>query len=489
MLSLFGASGPFAVIAFLLGVLALVAVLYLARLPNLRLLRTGAVALTALLRRTRRRLSAARLHTRRRLRAAIIAEARQREVHRAEIERRQLSMLVDRDLAALPALQRRIRDELQQVDEDYHASVETPPDPPRWLEAVESVAALRGHDDPSVARVLEEMHATLDRSCHETLRQHRQASQRRQRLLGGMRGRLQRLEVLFVRLERTVGRLAQRARRLDRRLDQLERIQRLATTPVRRLAGQASVRLVAAGLGLAVILGAGYVEFHLLRRPLEELGQAGGIVPGPFPFRDQIVLAVLASLALLGWLGLETTGHTRLLPGLAAGDSRLSRITLITLGTLMALLLASIAGLAWTRDYLLAQDLAVDTLLGGGEVSLPVSVAVAPALAQSVISVVFGLLLTLLAVPLETLLRDGRLALQGIWLGILEAALTLVDLLALLVVHGARLLIAVYDVIVFLPLALERRQRQAPAVPSRDRSGDAAEEPAGARQTGEQGAG
>lgn len=473
-----GGLDPFALISLLLGVLAVVAVLYLARSPYLRLIRVTAIALSALLRRLRRRLLALRGGTQRRLRAAVLAEARLRAQRHAELERHRLTHLVERDLSALPVLQRRIADELSQVDEEYRASVETPPDPPRWLEAVESVAALRGHDDPSVTRVLEEMHATLDRSCHETLRQHRQASQRRQRLLGGLRGRLRRIESLFGRVERSIARLTLRARRLDRQLERLQHVQGAPATPVRSLAAQVSVRFLAAAAGLAIILAAGYVEFHLLRRPLEEIGQAAGPA-GAFAFRDQIVLALLASLGLLGWLALETTGHTRLVPGLASGDSRLTRLMLVVLLALLALLCASIAALAWTRDYLLAQDLGVESLLAGGSVELPLGVALAPALAQSVISVVFALLLALVALPVETLLRDGRLALRTAWLGALHVAVAVIDLLALAVIHGARLLIALYDVVIFLPLALERRQGQQ----RQAHSGAAAGEPETAPET------
>jgi len=479
-----GGSSPIAVISLLLAVLAAMAVLYLARPPCLRLLRTTAVALATLLRRLRRRVIGSRTRAHRRLRTAVVAEARRRELRAAEVERRRLNHLIDRDLAELPSLQRRIVDELQQVDEEYRSSIETPPAPPRWLEAVESVAALRGHDDPSVVRVLEEMHATLDRSCHETLRQHRQASQRRHRLLGALRARLQRIEVLFGRIERSVARLSVRTRHLDQHLEQVESLQRVAAAPARTLAAHVSARLAAALVGLAIILAAAYVEFHLLRRPLEELGQAGGTVPGPLAFRDQIVAAVLGSLALLGWLGLELAGYTRLLPALGAADSRLTRPAMTGLSTLIALLLASVAGLAWTRDYLLAQDLGVETILAGGQVALPITVALAPALAQSVISVVFGLLVALAALPLETLLRDGRLALRALWLGALRLLVVVIDLLALVTVHGARLLIALYDVVVFLPLALERRHGHAPR-PVRDQPPPARQ----SRQAGDAGDG
>lgn len=481
MPSLLGGSGPIAVISLLLAVLAAVAVLYLARPQCLRLLRTGAVAIATLLRRLRRRVLDTRTRAHRRLRAAVVAEARRRELRAAELERRRLDHLIDRDLAELPSLQRRIVDELQQVDEEYRSSIETPPAPPRWLEAVGAVAALRGHDDPSVARVLEEMHATLDRSCHETLRQHRQASQRRHRVLGGLRTRLQRIEVLFGRIERSVARLSVRARHLDRHLERVESLQPVAMAPARNLAAHVSARLVAALAGLAIILAAGYVEFYLLQRPLEEIGQAAGPAPGPLAFGDQIVLAVIASLGLLGWLGLEIAGYTRLLPALGTGDSRVTRIAMIGLTVLIALLLASIAGLAWTQDYLRAQSLGVETMLAGGRVELPITVALAPALAQSVISVVFGLLVALVALPVESLLRDGRLALRALWLGVLRLLVAAIDLLALVTVHGARLLIALYDVIVFLPLALERRHVRGLAATAGARDAGARSAPADSR--------
>src|SRR5262245_48474306 len=56
-------------------------------------------------------------------------EAAERAIER-EFER--VLAVVERDLAAYPALHRHLADQIQAIDEDYRRATEVPPTPPEW---------------------------------------------------------------------------------------------------------------------------------------------------------------------------------------------------------------------------------------------------------------------------------------------------------------------------------------------------------------------
>ena len=53
-----------------------------------------------------------------------------------------VNAVVARDLSGYPVMQRKLADQITKIDEDYREASETPPVPPSWVEAVETIANL-----------------------------------------------------------------------------------------------------------------------------------------------------------------------------------------------------------------------------------------------------------------------------------------------------------------------------------------------------------
>jgi len=79
------------------------------------------------------------------------AEQLERTVER---EFARVNTLVSRDLGQYPALHRQISDAIDQIEQDFQSATDSPPLPPAWLDAVESIAAIPRNGDPAVNKIL-----------------------------------------------------------------------------------------------------------------------------------------------------------------------------------------------------------------------------------------------------------------------------------------------------------------------------------------------
>ncbi len=402
-----------------------------------------------------------RLRLGRSYRRMLLADAREQAEDRVRREVMQLERTVQRDLSGFPHLHRQLSERIHRLEEDYRQSEEAPPRPPEWVHALETVANLPRPEDPSVTRLLEDMHGTLDRACHETLQSYRAASRRRHRIF-------RRMVPVWRRVERTLGTIQADLQRVEGRAAavhrQIERFQRLSTREpdrARRAAGLTLARWVTAMLLLAAAAAGAVILHGLVGRSLVEVGAGLGSAPGGAPFSSWLTTALLAMIVTCGLLLTETARVTRLIPGLGNARTAIRLAFGIGAGVLLAVLAVSVAALALLRDYLLTLDAAADALYtrGSGAPLEPVLLWI-PAVAQAVLA--FGLALFLAVVPtaFEQTVRQGRLAMLASGIAILRATELALRLLALVTGGLSRLLLALYDLVVFAPLFIERSLRR-----------------------------
>jgi hypothetical protein len=123
---------------------------------------------------------------------------------------------------------------------------------------------------------------------------------------------------------------------------------------------------------------------------------------------------------------------------------------------------ATVAALAFQRDHLLTRDMAVTALLVSDPAQPPVlAMRWIPALAQMFLGLLLPFVLALVAIPLESFIHSARSVLGGIAVGVLRLTAYLLRLLGQAADALARLLVRIYDLLIFLPLALEHGARSA----------------------------
>ncbi|WP_435102237.1 hypothetical protein [Arhodomonas sp. AD133] len=436
---------------------ALIALLYVARRPAHTLIRTAGTQLARALRRAHRGLHRSHRIVTARYRRLLLAYARERTELQVGRELLRLERTIARDLSGIPHLDRSLREQLHRLDEDYRRTVEVPPSPPEWVRAVETVAAMERPDDPSVVRVLEDMHTTLERACHHTLQSYREASHRRHRTLRRAVPMWRHIHSLLDHIQRGVARVDHRAVSVQRQIVRFRALAESHRDRARRTAGLVFARWCTAIVTLAVIAAAAVTLYGLIERPLAEVGAGLGSSPDGSDYTQWLAMSLIGLLAVCGLLISEALGMTRLVPGLALGRPALRTAAAGVAGVLLLLLASAAAALAWTRDYLLSLDASTEALFtaSGGGFPEPVFLWI-PTLSQSVIAFGLALVVSLIALPFENVLRQGALAATATAGAALAVAGALARTLAAVVVTITGVVLAVYDVLVCLPLFVER---------------------------------
>lgn len=400
-------------------------VLYLARSPAQALLDSGCQALADVLRHAAALLLAYARRAAARNREVLRALAAAALARRIERQFRCLARRIDQDLSGFPALHQLLQEQIRRVDSDYRHTGEHPPAPPAWLAAVEAVVRLEAHADPAIARILQDMQATLEAACHDGLQEYRVASQRRLRVLQRLQPYLRRLDDLLDQLQRQLEQIATQTRALDRDLQAYQALQ-ARREPLRKLDFELLIRACAGWLLLAAAGLAALLDHHLIAAPLNGLLELpGSIWPA--------VALMLIELGLGVWIT-EAVGWCRLLGVLSQASDRLRRRLAVVGVMLLATLALLQAGLAW------------QTAVPAAETGWTV-----PAMA-ALLAALLPFVLALAALPLEAAATSTPLLVSGLLIALARIAAAALRLAATAVTALPAPLKHLYDLWIFLPL-------------------------------------
>lgn len=377
---------------------------------------------------------------------------------RAEAERRltrdfrRLADVVRNELGEYPSLHRQATEQITRIERDYEASVEIPPAPPNWLEAVDAVAHTSGGAEPALAKILDAMHSTLTRASHDALEEYRYASRKRHLLLRRAAPQWRKTAAILERMERTVMELADRVALTDTHMGEFERVR--SEPPVPGLALQLRY-LTRFTLAILMLGGFGVLvagELSLLQPPLTRLLAAQPQVFG-WSLPEISAWALVSAPILLGALLLELGRLTRLLPGLGVLQERVR-------GRLMAVLVILV--------FLQLAFMAALVVFGSPVPVGPVPPGAAPVFAAGGLSILLALLLLATELPFEAALRSGRQVGMSLLVAVLGLFAMLSRMLAWSAHLGGQIAVRIYDLVIFLPLVIDeawaaRRQRNAQA--------------------------
>jgi hypothetical protein len=461
--TLINSMSPRVLIVGSIAIIVVMAVLYLARWHAHRLFRDSAAFIAYLCRRLARASRHGGRVNQRRARGAVIQIAREAMERRISRQTQQLTATLARDLASFPHLHRQLHEQIRRVDEDFRNTVEAPPTPPEWIEAIETITRLPAREDPSVSRMLEDLRATLDRACHEALLAYRAASQRRHRVLKRMQPLWRRMDRGLGSLDYTMRRLQSQTQRLDEQIDAYSALVSSRGSTSRRIASSLGPRSLLSMMALTAIGLAAVVSFHLIASPLEAMAPATESL-GAVPFTHVLATSILVLLGASGGVLLETVGVTRLFPEASWGNPNTRRGIALAAGLLATALVFAIAGLAWTRDYLMALGATSVTwepgiLLDNQPIFRqqgPATFQWLPALLHGLIATGLALAVATVAAPLEAFMRQARVLGLGAVSVVCYGIALIGEILASAVVQMRRILATIYDLVIILPLGIER---------------------------------
>ena len=405
-----------------------------------------------LIRCTRLLYSQLRLASRAFLRTAQRIRLRNHEVIKAlaealverQLERRfmRIERVVERDLASYQLLAAEINRQLTKVDEDYAESAKLPDLMPQWVEAVESIAQLEvnGGNQDVMAKILDEMHATIQRHQREALREHRWTVASRHKILAGIQPRWRKMTRLLQQIESNIEMLRHRLHRVDQQMGHFEM---LTASSGQGIMASMLMRFVTSLCFVLVGCVAAFINWQLLHQPMQAVVASQhlqGLSLAVLAVGLHISVTVIAATMMT-----ESLRITHFFP-LATAMTKSGRQTLLYSGAglLVALMMMEVVLLTGTP---LGASLSAE--------AVGASIAVSTGL-LAVVGLVMPVVIALSLIPFEYLLHTVRPVMGSLLLVICHCLAMVCRMFASLILHVGRLAIPVYDLIIFIPLRLER---------------------------------
>lgn len=408
------------------------------------------LAATSLLRAERR--------LRQRNEEVLLAQGREATERRIEREFDRIEISVRKELGDYPALHRRLNEAITAIDEDYEKARDVPPPPPGWVPAVEAVAKIP-KADAMVGKVLEDIHQSMKKMEARAISEYRRDSSQRHQLLRRSRPYWRELLKRLTGAESKLQRLLDRAASIDNHMAEYAEIHRGSDAAREKLSSSSLMQFFVSAFVLAIAVGGAIINFNLIARPMSEMVGGTGLVAG-FRVADIAALVIILVEISMGLFLMESLRITRLFPVIGALDDRTRvRMIWITL-TILTTLAAVEAGLAFMREILVQDELATaaalrgDEVLAGGPEYMWITTA-----AQMGMGFILPFALTFVAIPLETFVHSLRTVIGIVGGFALRALAVLCRVIAITFRGLSRFLAALYDVVVFLPLWIERLVR------------------------------
>jgi hypothetical protein len=431
-----------------------IGLMYLGRAAAHGLIRTLAHTVHDLLHMVAKALKSAEERLSTRNREVLMEIGRDTSERLIEREFYRVNAVVARDLSGYPAMQRKLADHITQLDEDYREASDTPPVPPAWVEAVETIANMPQKGDTTVVgKILDDIHRTMTVAQKMAMADYRKATHERHGLLQKMLPFWRKVEQTLGAVDVTVKGLEQKAGVIDQQMEKYVGILKKSDSAVQALSASQMTNLVASGFVLFIAVLGGFVNFHLIALPMSEMVGAASYV-GALKISDIAALVVIATEIAMGLFLMEALRITRLFPLIASLDDRMrKKMAWAAFGILFTLACVE-SSLAYMRDLLAADREALTQSLAGVQVASP-ELRWIPSAGQMVLGFMLPFALTFVAIPLESFIQSARTVFGQLAAAILRGITVVLKITGDLFENVGVMLVHVYDFPIFLPLKLE----------------------------------
>eukprot|EP00903_Cladosiphon_okamuranus_P004268 g4266.t1 len=335
-----------------------------------------------------------------------------------------VNKVVSRDLANYPALHRQISDTIEKIENDFQHSTDSPPLPPAWLDAVESIAAIPRNGDPAVTKILKNIHQTVESAYAETQKEFQKATLQRHKLLGGMQPMWRSLAESLNKVKGKIDGLDERSEHIDRHMDTYAKMRAGDQDIMRVLASSSLTQFFISGLVLVIAALGGLINFQLIAMPMSEM-VGGTSYIGSLKTSDIAALVIILIEIAMGLFLMESLRITRLFPIIGSMDDRMRRRMMIVTFCILTILATIEASLAYMRDLLaldreaLAQSLAGAGIAGGGVTEAEFRWI--PSIGQMIMGFVLPFALAFVAIPLESFIHSTRTVLGMVFVAVLRS--------------------------------------------------------------------
>jgi len=408
-------------------------------------------------------LSSAADTMRERNKIVLISQARNAVEIEIERELERVSVTVQRDLAGYPVLQRRLLDELTRVEDDYKKCGVVPPPPADWMAATETIAEVTKSGGPLAQKILEDISTAVGPIYEKVVSEFRSQYEDRHKILSGCVSYWRSLGETLPKLENKVSNIQDSALRLDGLMEKYEQIRKSTEKIEHSLTASASSQFVIASLVVLIALGGALVNFFLIQRPMAAMVGSGEYIIGNLEASHVGALVIILIESAMGLFLLETLRITHLFPGINTMPDKMRQKLAWVFFTILLILAGIEVGLAVMRDQIILADLAFKRDLGSAQGKVVAAAAAelgwmqkVPVAGQMILGFVLPFALAFVGLPFEYFIHSGRTVLGALLVFLLRALSFVMRITSNLLRQTGKVLSMVFDVLIFLPLGVER---------------------------------
>jgi hypothetical protein len=256
--------------------------------------------------------------------------------------------------------------------------------------------------------------------------------------------------------------LTDRAAAIDAQMARFEQIVNKTERAEHALTVSALTQFFIATLVIVVAAGGALINFKLIALPMSEMVGAGDYLTASLRTSEVAALVIIFVEATMGLFLMETLRITHLFPKIHALSDTMRKRMLWIAFTLLLTLAGIEAALALMRDMLIADKQALMQSLAttahaanGGDSWL----ARIPTIGQIVLGFILPFALAFVAIPLESFIASARTVGGAVLVIATRTLAVLLRLAGNLVRQVARVLVTLYDIVIVVPLLLERLVR------------------------------
>ena len=444
---------PIPMLSFVILVLLALAAMYLARKPFHRCMAALGLLIYHSLRLASFSVKLADRRLRHRNQEVLLSAGLEMTEHRLDKEFVRLSDVTGRTLQGVPIIQRRLSETVVTLEEDYEKCMEIPQQLPDWVKVIDAVANIKPSGDRMVINMLEQVHETLIEQHKAASEKYRNAVAERHKILGRLMPAWRRVCNILEKVEISISRLGKRSEKVDRLMEDYEGLRQRTDISLRQLSSSSLTQFIVSGTFLAVIVVAAIFNFHLLAIPMSEMVGSNNYL-WLFKTSDVFSVVVVCLEIAIGVALMDAFRITHFLPIFGRMDDRQRKILYWLLLLVLAAMAFFEASLAYVRDQIIADLAALRQTLSGTDISEAAKSRI-PTYGTIFLGFILPFLLMLGALPLESFITSSRTVLGVTASLLLRLVAFLLRLIGSISHYLLRLLVNVYDLIIFLPLWIE----------------------------------
>ena len=388
--------------------------------------------------------------------SVLLAHSQESVVTKIEREFERIGNIIRSDMQEFPAVQRKLMEEVTRIEEDYRKCGEIPPPPPEWVVALKSVSQIKSGGDIS-SKLLEDINKSIQKIHNKIVTEYRRAYEERHKILKGMQPSWRSADKLMTEMDKKMLTLHNNAKQIDDDMTKFSAMRAKDSKTEHALTVSSFVQLAISSLVFAIAMGGAFINYKLIALPMSEMVGASDYITSNLKTSDVAALVIVLMEASMGLFLLESLRITQLFPKIGSLDDRMRHRLMWAALILLVILAAIESSLALMRDMLISDKAMLMRDLASA--APPVSenwMSSIPMVGQMVMGFVLPFVLAFVAIPLESLVHSLRTVIGVVLVQTIHGLGFVLRFIGVLFRRIAKVLELSYDVLIVVPLLLER---------------------------------